>query len=70
LVVENNGSAEDGTAELYVECALHIDGAPFGLPTRTRLSFCYYVEILSCLYFIELQKCCTVKFLGMIGESV
>ncbi|RWR84950.1 Phosphatidylinositol 3-/4-kinase [Cinnamomum micranthum f. kanehirae] len=25
------------TAELYVECALYIDGAPFGLPTRTRL---------------------------------
>ncbi|PNY03778.1 phosphatidylinositol 3-kinase root [Trifolium pratense] len=43
---ESNGSAEDGTAELYVECALHIDGAPFGLPTRTRLesmgpSYCW-----------------------------
>ncbi|CAL5188996.1 unnamed protein product [Lathyrus oleraceus] len=43
---ENNGSADDGTAELYVECALHIDGAPFGLPTRTRLestgpSYCW-----------------------------
>ncbi|XXG72702.1 hypothetical protein AAC387_Pa07g1741 [Persea americana] len=25
------------TAELYVECALYIDGAPFGLSTRTRL---------------------------------
>ncbi|KAF3329023.1 phosphatidylinositol 3-kinase, root isoform isoform X1 [Carex littledalei] len=23
--------------ELFVECALYIDGAPFGLPTRTRL---------------------------------
>ncbi|GAU33793.1 hypothetical protein TSUD_221310 [Trifolium subterraneum] len=43
---ENNGSAEDVTGELYVECALHIDGAPFGLPTRTRLesmgpSYCW-----------------------------
>ncbi|KAM0944249.1 putative phosphatidylinositol 3-kinase [Dioscorea sansibarensis] len=24
-------------AELFVECTLYIDGAPFGLPTRTRL---------------------------------
>ncbi|KAI4384298.1 hypothetical protein MLD38_002471 [Melastoma candidum] len=28
---------EDRKPELYVECALFIDGAPFGLPTRTRL---------------------------------
>ncbi|GMP82765.1 hypothetical protein CsSME_00036933 [Camellia sinensis var. sinensis] len=28
---------EERRPELYVECALHIDGAPFGLPTRTRL---------------------------------
>ncbi|KAJ6676742.1 PHOSPHATIDYLINOSITOL 3-KINASE CATALYTIC SUBUNIT TYPE 3 [Salix viminalis] len=28
---------EERRAELYVECALYIDGAPFGLPVRTRL---------------------------------
>ncbi|XP_050206335.1 phosphatidylinositol 3-kinase, root isoform [Mercurialis annua] len=28
---------DDRKAELYVECALYIDGAPFGLPMRTRL---------------------------------
>lgn len=52
LVVEN----DDGTAELYVECALHIDGAPFGLPTRTRLYHLVIVEILCCLYFTELLR--------------
>ncbi|XP_010269374.1 PREDICTED: phosphatidylinositol 3-kinase, root isoform isoform X2 [Nelumbo nucifera] len=30
-------TTEDRRAELYVECVLYIDGAPFGLPTRTRL---------------------------------
>ncbi|CAH8373896.1 unnamed protein product [Eruca vesicaria subsp. sativa] len=30
--------AEDKRAELYIECALYIDGAPFGLPMRTRLN--------------------------------
>ncbi|XP_077244146.1 vacuolar protein sorting 34 isoform X2 [Tasmannia lanceolata] len=30
-------SAENRKAELYVECALYIDGAPFGLSMRTRL---------------------------------
>ncbi|GAV61020.1 LOW QUALITY PROTEIN: Arf domain-containing protein/PI3_PI4_kinase domain-containing protein/PI3Ka domain-containing protein/PI3K_C2 domain-containing protein [Cephalotus follicularis] len=28
---------EERKPEVYVECALYIDGAPFGLPTRTRL---------------------------------
>ncbi|GAB2230216.1 hypothetical protein Droror1_Dr00014474 [Drosera rotundifolia] len=28
---------EERRAELFVECALYIDGAPFGLPMRTRL---------------------------------
>ncbi|KAK1433890.1 hypothetical protein QVD17_10808 [Tagetes erecta] len=28
---------EDKKPELYVECALYIDGTPFGLPMRTRL---------------------------------
>ncbi|GMH26109.1 hypothetical protein Nepgr_027952 [Nepenthes gracilis] len=47
----NSASAEVGypteerRAELYVECALYIDGAPFGLSMRTRLesgqSFCW-----------------------------
>ncbi|CAK7328998.1 unnamed protein product [Dovyalis caffra] len=37
---------EERKAELYVECALYIDGAPFGLPIRTRLeaggaSYCW-----------------------------
>ncbi|PSS28620.1 Phosphatidylinositol 3-kinase [Actinidia chinensis var. chinensis] len=30
-------TAEERRSELFVECALYIDGAPFGLPTRTRL---------------------------------
>jgi phosphatidylinositol 3-kinase len=29
--------AEEKKPELYIECALYIDGAPFGLPMRTRL---------------------------------
>ncbi|KAK9117173.1 hypothetical protein Sjap_016120 [Stephania japonica] len=41
-----DSTAEERKAELYVECALYIDGAPFGLPTRTRLetagpSYCW-----------------------------
>ncbi|XP_010533951.1 PREDICTED: phosphatidylinositol 3-kinase VPS34 isoform X2 [Tarenaya hassleriana] len=28
---------DDQKPELFVECALHIDGAPFGLPMRSRL---------------------------------
>ncbi|KAK2659192.1 hypothetical protein Ddye_005725 [Dipteronia dyeriana] len=32
-----DSTTEDRRPELYVECALYIDGAPFGLPTRTRL---------------------------------
>ncbi|XP_038693251.1 phosphatidylinositol 3-kinase, root isoform-like isoform X1 [Tripterygium wilfordii] len=32
-----DSTAEERRAELYVECALFIDGAPFGLPMRTRL---------------------------------
>ncbi|XP_056165510.1 phosphatidylinositol 3-kinase, root isoform isoform X2 [Syzygium oleosum] len=34
---EIDHSAEERKVELYVECSLYIDGAPFGLPTRTRL---------------------------------
>ncbi|KAB1207894.1 Phosphatidylinositol 3-kinase, root isoform [Morella rubra] len=34
---ETDSTTEERRAELYVECALYIDGAPFGLPTRTRL---------------------------------
>ncbi|KAK3441543.1 hypothetical protein EUGRSUZ_B01666 [Eucalyptus grandis] len=34
---EIDHAAEERKAELYVECSLYIDGAPFGLPTRTRL---------------------------------
>ncbi|KAL6958325.1 phosphatidylinositol 3-kinase [Sarracenia purpurea var. burkii] len=30
-------TTDERRLELYVECALYIDGAPFGLPTRTRL---------------------------------
>ncbi|KAL9258130.1 Phosphatidylinositol 3-kinase, root isoform-like protein [Drosera capensis] len=30
-------STEERRAELFVECALYIDAAPFGLPMRTRL---------------------------------
>lgn len=52
FLTENNAPAENRTTELYVECALYIDGAPFGLPTRTRLLlfqfnyFAVYVCIL------------------------
>ncbi|KAL6187502.1 hypothetical protein ACLB2K_038900 [Fragaria x ananassa] len=39
-------TTKERRSELYVECALYIDGAPFGLPTRTRLessgpSYCW-----------------------------
>ncbi|KAL8149304.1 phosphatidylinositol 3-kinase, root isoform [Apium graveolens] len=39
-------TTEDRKGEVYVECALYIDGAPFGLPMRTRLespgpSYCW-----------------------------
>ncbi|OAY34523.1 phosphatidylinositol 3-kinase, root isoform [Manihot esculenta] len=39
-------ATEERRSELYVECALYIDGAPFGLPVRTRLesagpSYCW-----------------------------
>ncbi|KAJ6749100.1 PHOSPHATIDYLINOSITOL 3-KINASE CATALYTIC SUBUNIT TYPE 3 [Salix purpurea] len=39
-------NSEERNAELYVECAFYIDGAPFGLPIRTRLesggaSYCW-----------------------------
>ncbi|KAK4261324.1 hypothetical protein QN277_004337 [Acacia crassicarpa] len=34
---ENGTPEEDRRPELHVECALYIDGAQFGLPTRTRL---------------------------------
>ncbi|XP_008795925.1 phosphatidylinositol 3-kinase, root isoform-like [Phoenix dactylifera] len=34
---ELDTSTENRTAELYVEYALYIDGAPFGLSTKTRL---------------------------------
>ncbi|GAA0156091.1 kinase [Lithospermum erythrorhizon] len=30
-------TVEDRKPELYVECTLYVDGAPFGLPMRTRL---------------------------------
>ncbi|GMN41597.1 hypothetical protein TIFTF001_010820 [Ficus carica] len=34
---EVDSTTDERIAELYVECALYIDGAPFGLPTRTRI---------------------------------
>nr|CAN76735.1 hypothetical protein VITISV_012040 [Vitis vinifera] len=45
-ISEFDYTTEERRAELYVECALFIDGAPFGLPTRTRLestgpSYCW-----------------------------
>ncbi|KAH1253219.1 Phosphatidylinositol 3-kinase, root isoform [Glycine max] len=44
--LETNAPTENRTKELFVECALYIDGAPFGLPMRTRLessgpSYCW-----------------------------
>uniref|UniRef100_A0A803L0K8 phosphatidylinositol 3-kinase n=1 Tax=Chenopodium quinoa TaxID=63459 RepID=A0A803L0K8_CHEQI len=43
--VDTGYATEDRRGELYVECALYVDGAPFGLPMRTRLesgqSFCW-----------------------------
>lgn len=35
---ETTNGTVNSTLELYVECALYIDGVLFGLPTRTR--FC------------------------------
>lgn len=42
---ETESAKEERRAELFVECTLYIDGAPFGLPTRTRFymnSFCAF----------------------------
>ncbi|CAI9092938.1 OLC1v1028311C2 [Oldenlandia corymbosa var. corymbosa] len=41
-----DSTLEKDRPELYVECTLHLDGAPFGLPMRTRLetkgpSYCW-----------------------------
>ncbi|KAH0936276.1 hypothetical protein HID58_013393 [Brassica napus] len=36
LPVDKSTESEDKRPELYVECALYIDGVPFGLPMRTR----------------------------------
>ncbi|KAF4366136.1 hypothetical protein F8388_014854 [Cannabis sativa] len=46
LESDDDSTTDERKAELYVECALYIDGAPFGLPTRTRLesagpSYCW-----------------------------
>ncbi|CAF2133570.1 hypothetical protein YC2023_033034 [Brassica napus] len=38
LPVDKSTESEDKRPELYVECALYIDGVPFGLPMRTRLN--------------------------------
>lgn len=38
--------AEEKKPELYIECALYINGAPFGLPMTTRFLFLFYYEIL------------------------
>ncbi|OWM76069.1 phosphatidylinositol 3-kinase, root isoform [Punica granatum] len=51
--------AEERNAELYVECALYIDGAPFGLPTRTRLEssgppYCWNELITLCTKYRDL----------------
>ncbi|GLU21630.1 hypothetical protein SLE2022_377590 [Rubroshorea leprosula] len=45
-----DSTVEERKAELFVECALYIDGAPFGLPTRTSLesagpSYCWNERI-------------------------
>ncbi|KNA23549.1 hypothetical protein SOVF_023590 [Spinacia oleracea] len=43
--VDTGYAADERRGELYVECALYVDGASFGLPMRTRLesgqSFCW-----------------------------
>ncbi|KAI3698686.1 hypothetical protein L2E82_42419 [Cichorium intybus] len=43
--VEIGTIVEDKKPELYVECALYIDGAPFGLPMRTRYQLCRVTKI-------------------------
>ncbi|GAB4839778.1 hypothetical protein Ancab_020488 [Ancistrocladus abbreviatus] len=74
---------EERRAELYVECALYIDGAPFGLPMRTRLesgqSFCWNELIALSTKYRDLtaqsQLACTVwdvscgKDEGLIGGA-
>lgn len=37
--VDTGYAADERRGELYVECALYVDGASFGLPMRTR-SYC------------------------------
>ncbi|KAJ8773848.1 hypothetical protein K2173_008311 [Erythroxylum novogranatense] len=41
-----DSTKDEGSAEIFIECELYIDGAPFGLPMRTRLesgspSYCW-----------------------------
>ncbi|KOM45697.1 hypothetical protein LR48_Vigan06g100300 [Vigna angularis] len=47
---ENNAPAENRISEIYVECALFIDGAPFGLPTRTSLQTLVVVRNCQALF--------------------
>ncbi|KAI3723059.1 hypothetical protein L2E82_34375 [Cichorium intybus] len=52
--VEIGTIVEDKKPELYVECALYIDGAPFGLPMRTRMLLCLQIKELNS--YVALRK--------------
>ncbi|KAA3465809.1 phosphatidylinositol 3-kinase, root isoform [Gossypium australe] len=41
-----DSTTEERKGELYVECALYIDGALFGLPTKTRSGICHAEKMM------------------------
>lgn len=45
LYAEVDSSTEERRPELYVECALYIDGALFGLPMSTRFYLFIYALV-------------------------
>lgn len=61
-----DSTSEERRPELFVECLLYIDGAPFGLPMRTRFSF----HIMSVDFIITiLQFFFNFLNLGLINIS-
>lgn len=65
-IANENGTAEDRKGEVYVECALYIDGAPFGLPMRTRfVSMTLFMSLFK-MYTILLSILCCFAFIGFL----
>lgn len=69
---EIDHTAEERQSELYVECSLYVDGAPFGLPTRTRcllnliLAWCPNIFPL----YVPFVVCWAKRYLPMTVSSI